>query len=153
MVGEHSLKSNRRGARGRGSPSAVAARVTRLVAHFGRRRVAGAIGVSPETVRRYEAGVTPSARLLRGVVEGLGVSAEWLIMGTGPLLEADRARALVQEAPLSESLGELMRRALEPRAPTGPDSAVARIAVKRNGIRLSGPVESALVSETRVRAR
>jgi len=124
----------------------VAARVVRLVAHFGRRRVATAIGVTQETVRRYESGVTPNPRLLRGVVDGLGVSAEWLILGTGPLLESDRERALVQEAPLSESLGELMRRALEPKAPTGTNGAAARIAVKRNGIRLGGVNGATLVS-------
>lgn len=102
-----------------GGGNGVASRVSRVVAHFGRRRVAAAIGISPETVRRYESGTTPNLRFLRGVVDGLGVSAEWMILGSGPLLEVERRREMVARAPLAETLGELMRRALEPEASPG----------------------------------
>lgn len=44
---------------------------------------------NPETVRRYMNGQPPSADFLVALCYALGVNAQWLLTGQGPMLQAD----------------------------------------------------------------
>lgn len=77
-------------------------RIAILVDRFGRGRntvLASLIGSSEGNIRGYiNKGVTPKQDVLERIVKSLGVSAEWLLMGEGPMLAEDRAGAVRQES-------------------------------------------------------
>lgn len=51
----------------------------------------------PESVRRYMLGAAPSPEFLAGLCRGLGINADWLLNGQGPMKREDVRRfALLQ---------------------------------------------------------
>ncbi len=59
------------------------------------RQLSDITGIHPETVRRYMQGQAPSAEFLAGLCSSLGLSAEWLLLGHGPMLSDEiRGHAL-----------------------------------------------------------
>lgn len=74
------------------------------------RQIAKIGGVSVETARRYMNGTTPSSEFLGRVCEKLGLNAEWLLLGEGPmLLEGVHAEAL-KHATNEQLIGEIARK-------------------------------------------
>lgn len=57
-------------------------------------------GFHPEAIRRYRLGRTPPASLLAAMCVKLGLSADWLLLGKGPMMASEIA-AVVREAPVS----------------------------------------------------
>lgn len=55
-----------------------------------------------ETVRRYMQGQTPSASFLANLCEELGLNANWLLNGHGPMHRADLRTTELQNAEASE---------------------------------------------------
>lgn len=57
--------------------------------------IARLTGFHPEAIRRYRLGRTPPASLLAAMCLKLGLSADWLLLGRGPMM-ASEATALQQ---------------------------------------------------------
>lgn len=77
------------------------------------RRLAKLTNVHPETARRYMQGQSPSVEFITAFCEQLGVSAEWLLHGTGPMkTEQVRGDALRHSsvAELLAALGQTLDR-------------------------------------------
>lgn len=76
-------------------------RMAILVDRFGRGRntvLASLIGSSEGNIRGYiNKGVTPKQDVLERIVKALGVSAEWLLMGEGPMMAEEKA-LVIQES-------------------------------------------------------
>lgn len=69
-----------------------------------------------ETVRRYMSGQAPSAEYLASFCEALGVNADWLLTGRGPMKRAEvRAHALQQADPaeLLSAMAQTLERLIE----------------------------------------
>ncbi len=55
------------------------------------REIGEALGFSPETVRRYMTGVSPPCvAFVIALCERFGVSADWLVLGAGPMSPSER---------------------------------------------------------------
>lgn len=55
------------------------------------REIGEALGFSPETVRRYMTGVSPPCvAFVIALCERFGVSADWLVLGAGPMSPGER---------------------------------------------------------------
>ncbi|MBX3356959.1 MAG: helix-turn-helix transcriptional regulator [Phycisphaeraceae bacterium] len=67
-------------------------RMTALIESKSRREIARATGVSTETLRRYLRGDSPSCEFVMALCEEFGVSAHWLMFGSGPLRSSDLPR-------------------------------------------------------------
>ncbi len=80
----------------------------RLLAAVGDRtyRLIGEMtGTHPETVRRYLQGQAPSVEFVASLSSALGISADWLLTGRGPMKSDElKAHALAQADP-----GDLLR--------------------------------------------
>jgi hypothetical protein len=57
-----------------------------------------------ETVRRYMLGQAPSSDFVAAVCSGLGINAQWLLMGTGAMRTTDIRNHALSEAKTSELL-------------------------------------------------
>lgn len=68
------------------------------------RKLAQVTGLNAETVRRYMQGQTPSVLFLSNFCTSLGVSANWLLTGDGPMYAKDIQREAMGEM----DAGELM---------------------------------------------
>lgn len=91
----------------------------RLVAATGNmtyRQVGEITQTHPETVRRYMQGQTPSVEFLEALTGALGLSAEWLLTGRGPMkLDEARLHALREfnAADLLEAVASTMERLID----------------------------------------
>ena len=74
------------------------------------RQVSDLTGTHSETVRRYVHGATPSIEFALALSSALGVRVEWLLLGTGPMLQLHAADHLVRQATLSELFRALAHR-------------------------------------------
>jgi hypothetical protein len=64
------------------------------------RAIASMTGQNHETVRRYMQGAAPSVEFISAFCEALGLNANWLLTGQGPMRTADmRPEALSQANP------------------------------------------------------
>lgn len=68
------------------------------------RQLSDLTGIHPETVRRYMQGQAPSAEFLAGLCSSLGLSAEWLLLGHGPMLCSDIPGHALGEASAADLL-------------------------------------------------
>ncbi|MEN0020083.1 MAG: helix-turn-helix transcriptional regulator [Planctomycetota bacterium] len=68
------------------------------------REIARQTGLNAETVRRYMQGQAPSAEFLVALCKTLGINAEWLLLGKGPM----RADDIHEEALKAASAGDLL---------------------------------------------
>ncbi len=68
------------------------------------RHLADLTGTNAETVRRYMQGQAPSVEFLSALCRSLGVCADWLLSGRGPMKSADLRRYALDEADPSELL-------------------------------------------------
>ncbi|MFN7022213.1 MAG: helix-turn-helix domain-containing protein [Phycisphaerales bacterium] len=86
--------------------AALTARVRLVLGSRTLREAAKVGGVSVETVRRYLNGTTPSCEFLGRVCERLGLNAEWMLLGEGPMLleglYADALRSATNEQLMNE---------------------------------------------------
>ncbi|MCA9287832.1 MAG: helix-turn-helix transcriptional regulator [Phycisphaerales bacterium] len=74
------------------------------------RQVADLTGVHAENVRRYMQGQAPSLAFVVAFCRSLGISADWLLTGQGPMLAADvRGHALRSAGP-TDLLGAMADR-------------------------------------------
>lgn len=64
-------------------------------------------GTHHETVRRYMQGQSPGVEYLTALCVALGISAEWLLTGTGPMRRADVKAHALGEANASDLLGAM----------------------------------------------
>lgn len=77
------------------------------------RFVASRAGVNHETARRYihgDANTATALKLIIGVVREFGLSAEWLLFGTGPVFLKDLPDSMLKERSSAELLSSLARR-------------------------------------------
>lgn len=91
----------------------------------------------PETVRRYVAGDTrPPAEFLARVCARFEISADWLLIGEGPMLRRERDAVLLDAASLGQVLDQLQEFIESPRKP-GPGAIAEgeRLLSARRGIR------------------
>lgn len=73
------------------------------------RHVGELTGTNPETVRRYMTGQAPSAEFLSALCRSLGLSAEWLLSGRGPMKSAEIRHHTLSESAASDLLAALAR--------------------------------------------
>lgn len=79
----------------------------RILAAIGERsyrHVAEITAQNQETVRRYIQGQAPSVEFLSAMCRGLGLSAEWLLTGKGPMKLSDVKAHSLNQANASELL-------------------------------------------------
>ena len=74
------------------------------------RDVSQACGISTETIRRCRAGSTPSMRLVICLVSDFGVSADWLLLGRGPMVADELPRHHLKQATITELMTALAGR-------------------------------------------
>lgn len=67
----------------------------------------------PETVRRYIRGQQPSVAFLANLIRSAGLNAEWLLLGSGPMRQADVKAHTLREASIQELLIALAQRISE----------------------------------------
>ena len=68
------------------------------------RALSAVTGVNHETVRRYMQGATPSVEFIAAFCEGLGLNANWLLTGQGPM----KASEIKPDALLSANPTDLL---------------------------------------------
>jgi transcriptional regulator with XRE-family HTH domain len=68
------------------------------------RNIAELTKTHPETVRRYMQGHAPSVEFLAAVCTAMGISAEWLLTGRGPMRTSDLKTHALKEANPAELL-------------------------------------------------
>ncbi len=68
------------------------------------RAVAELTGVHAENVRRYMTGQTPSVEFLGGLCSALGISADWLLTGRGPMRMSELPKHAAHKAEAGEVL-------------------------------------------------
>lgn len=61
-------------------------------------------GVHAENVRRYMTGQTPSVEFLGGLCTALGISADWLLTGRGPMRMSELPKHAAHKAEAGEVL-------------------------------------------------
>lgn len=71
------------------------------------RQVGDMTRTHPETARRYMSGQSPSAEFLSAFCAALGISADWLLTGRGPMRLADQKEHTLREADASDLLGAM----------------------------------------------
>lgn len=71
------------------------------------RALADITGLNSETVRRYMQGQSPSVEFLASICAAMGVSANWLLMGQGPMRAPDARRLAEAHANPAEILSAL----------------------------------------------
>lgn len=71
------------------------------------RELASLTDTSPETVRRYMLGQSPSADFLSSLCNSTGVNGEWLLTGRGPVHKREIRTHALREANVSELLAAM----------------------------------------------
>jgi transcriptional regulator with XRE-family HTH domain len=71
------------------------------------RELAQLTATSPETVRRYMLGQSPSAEFLSSLCAGTGVNGEWLLTGRGPVHKKDVRATALRDANVTELLSAM----------------------------------------------
>lgn len=101
----------------------------------------------PETVRRYLQGQSPSVEFLSALCAALGINADWLLTGRGPVkVEEVRAHALRQANPselhaaMASTISVLVERV--DRLETYCQTLETLVRVKRRGEGASGAIGS-----------
>ena len=94
----------------RAMEAALNHRVKMVVGSQTLRQVAKIGGVSVETARRYMNGATPSSEFLGRLCEKLGLNAEWLLMGEGPMLLDGLHADALKYATSEQLIGEIARK-------------------------------------------
>lgn len=88
--------------------AALVKRVGEVCRAAGFLKVAGATGVTRETIRRYERGLSaPGGQFLRRLCEHLDLSAEWLLCGRGPRLRSELRTQVPENAGTEQFLLQL----------------------------------------------
>jgi len=82
-------------------------RLAAVVGQRSSRYVGELTNTNHETVRRYLAGQAPSTEFLQAVCRAFGLSADWLLLGKGPMKAADVRDHALRQADPSELLTAL----------------------------------------------
>lgn len=89
----------------------VRVRIEEALGHESFRRLSDSLHVHAETIRRQLSGSAGvSLRLVAAVCTKTGVSADWLLFGTGPRTEAERIEHALRAAPLDALVAALTER-------------------------------------------
>lgn len=87
----------------------LAKRILSLRGNKSQTEFSSLLGVAQNTLGRYERGErTPDADFLLALRQKLGVSAEWLLAGEGPMLPGDIGRPTESSPLLSEAMGKVV---------------------------------------------
>jgi hypothetical protein len=81
------------------------------------REVAELVGLHPEHMRRILGGKEPPADQVARICTGLDLSADWLLLGRGPMHRSELRSEALQHIPAEDLLGSLkvhVREQLEP---------------------------------------
>ncbi|MFN0134184.1 MAG: helix-turn-helix domain-containing protein [Phycisphaerales bacterium] len=73
------------------------------------RHIAELTGTNHETARRYLSGQAPSVEFLSALCRALGLSAEWLLSGRGPMKAAEVRHHTLNESGAADLLAALSR--------------------------------------------
>ena len=87
--------------------SALHERLAAVVAGRTYRAIAEATATNAETVRRYLQGQSPSVEFLASLCAALGINAEWLLCGRGPMRVEDVKPHALRAASGAELLGAM----------------------------------------------
>lgn len=85
-------------------------RVRLVIGKQSLRHIAKITNVSVESVRRYFNGGTPSSDFLGRLSNKLGLNAEWLLTGDGPMMLEGLAADALQHATVEQIVGEIARK-------------------------------------------
>jgi transcriptional regulator with XRE-family HTH domain len=72
--------------------------------------IASLTGVHPENVRRYWNGDMPSTEFIAAFCRGLGISADWLILGRPPMMTTEAFRSAMRKVPEADLLAAVAER-------------------------------------------
>lgn len=72
------------------------------------RQVADITGLNPETIRRVIAGGAPTTEFVQTVCATMDISADWLLLGRGPMLATDVRRETLARIPAEDLVGSLV---------------------------------------------
>jgi transcriptional regulator with XRE-family HTH domain len=87
--------------------SALHNRLVEAIGHLAIRHVGDKTGVNPEHVNRYLRGHPPTAEFVAAVCAAFDISADWLLMGRGPMRATDARRQALRETGAPELLSAL----------------------------------------------
>lgn len=79
-------------------------RLRLVVGQRSNRRVAELTGTHPETVRRYLQGQSPSVEFIARLGGVLGINADWILTGVGPMRKAENREAALRASDPSDLL-------------------------------------------------
>jgi transcriptional regulator with XRE-family HTH domain len=118
------------------------------------RHVGELTNTHPETVRRYLQGQVPSVEFVASLSKALGVSADWLLTGRGPMKNEDlRAHALAQAdaSELLTAMADTMERLIDrvERLELYVQTLEARVRSQPPGIRAGGQIPAGSVGRER----
>jgi transcriptional regulator with XRE-family HTH domain len=137
-----------------GAAAGIHERITIACSGLSCRELANRLGINHETVRRYLHGAAPSVEFIANLAEALDLSAEWLVLGQGPMYRVEMvAHALEEAGPqrLLHALGKLLERAYQHAQLDSPPRASATD-LATSGQRVA-PVQVPVTSPTQARKR
>jgi len=79
-------------------------RLRLVVGQRSNRRVAELTGTHPETVRRYLQGQSPSVEFIARLGGVLGINADWILTGVGPMRKAENRESALRASDPSDLL-------------------------------------------------
>src|SRR3982751_5841133 len=89
------------------SDSPLHERLSAAIGHLAVRHIGDKPGINPEHVNRYLRGHPPSAEFVAAICQSFDISADWLLMGRGPMRASDTRRQTLRETGAPELLSAL----------------------------------------------
>ncbi|MBL0928421.1 MAG: hypothetical protein IBJ11_12350 [Phycisphaerales bacterium] len=100
-------------------------RLEHVVDVLGRDAVRRATGISRESLRRYLGGQKPTTEFIASLCANTTISANWLLLGHGPVHTTTQRTQTLDQTPLAELIGALQSRLATPTTPLTPPTPTA----------------------------